>query len=142
MSRSRLSKDEIELADTVMRLKHSVKMLQTQVAHLQETVEDLRAASGEKIPLADWVDEPLCIGSTMNPAVPFLAYLHNVRAESALRSARYAIGSLCVTSTRDLLALPHDQALLWRNFGKVALASVLRALERVDVKWPVKGRQS
>ena len=142
MSRSRLSKDEIELADTVMHLKHSVKILQTQVAHLQETVEDLRAASGEKIPLEDWVDARLFVAGGMNPAVPFLPYLHNVRAEGALRNAQYQIPELRVVTTRDLLALSHEQARLWKNFGKVALASVLRALVRVDVEWPVKGRKS
>ncbi len=140
--RSRLAEDEIELADTVMHLKHSVQKIQTQIAHLQEIVEDLRAAKAEKIPLADWVDEWMYIGGAKNPAVPFLEYLHNVRAEGALRNAQHQTNALRAVTTRDLLALSHDRALLWKNFGKVALASVVRALDRAGVQWPVKGRTS
>ena len=138
--RSRMADDEIELADTVMDLKNTVEKLKAKLEYLANTIEDMRSAKEAKVPLATWVDEELFVGGEMNPAVPFLKHLYNVRAENALKKARYATADLCVITTRELLALPHEKVLLWTNVGDKALAAMVRALERHGVRWPAKGR--
>jgi len=141
--RSRMAKDEIELADTVMALKLAFEKLKVRVDYLASALDDLTTAKDAQVPLAAWVDEPLFLpdsqGGEMNPAVPFLAHLHNVRVEAALSKARYSTSD--IRTTRDLLATPHHMALRWTNFGKQAMASLVRALERAGVRWPAKGRK-
>jgi uncharacterized coiled-coil protein SlyX len=140
--RSRMAEDEIELADDVMALKLTVEKLQAKLEYLTETIEDMRCEKEAKAPLAAWVDEELFVGGKMNLAVPFLSNLHNVRAENALLKARYETVERRVVTTRDLLALPHEKALLWKNFAYKALAAVVKALERQGVRWPAKGSKA
>jgi hypothetical protein len=137
-----MAKDEIELADTVMTLKLAVEKIKVRVDYLADALEDLIAAKDAQVPLAAWIDEDLFHGAEMNPAVPFLPGLYNVRAENALRDARHQIPELRVRTTRELLALPHEKVLLWRNVGKKSLTNIVRALERAGVRWPAKGRKT
>ena len=145
--RSRMAEDEIELADTVMALKITVEKLKVRVDYLASALEDLTAEKDAKVPLAAWIDDDLFVSTgngrhgEMNPQVPWLRDLYNVRAETALANARYAIPELRVRTTRELLALPHEKVLLWKNVGKKSLTNIVRALERAGVRWPAKGRK-
>jgi len=145
--RSRMAKDEIELADTVMALKLTVEKLKVRVDYLTNALEDLTAEKDAQVPFAAWIDDDLFVSTSngrhgeMNPQVPWLLDIYNVRAETALANARYAIPELRVRTTRDLLALPHEKALLWKNVGKKSLTNIVRALERAGIRWPAKGRK-
>ena len=139
--RSRMAKDEIELADTVMALKIAVEKLKVRVDYLASALEDLTTEKDAQVPLAVWVDEPLFLGGEFNPNVSWVKDLYSVRAENALRNARYEISESHEATTRDLLAVPHARALLRKNFGKKSLTNIVRALERAGVRWPAKGRK-
>jgi len=145
--RSRMAKDEIELADTVMALKLAFEKLKVRVDYLASALDDLTTAKDAQVPLAAWIDDELFVSAgngrlgEMNPQVPWLRDLYNVRAEAALANARYAILELRVRTTRELLALPHEKVLLWKNVGKKSLTNIVRALERAGIRWPAKGRK-
>jgi len=146
--RSRMAKDEIELADTVMALKITVEKLKVRVDYLASALEDLTTAKDAQVPLAAWIDDDLFVSANngrlgeMNPQVPWLRDLYNVRTEAALANARHQIPELRVRTTRELLALPHEKALLWKNVGKKSLTNIVRALERAGIRWPAKGRKA